>query len=91
MEPRVALGAEARGELTLEADSAPLHRWRLDEPALAPGSLRCLSLPAAAFPPGVRQLELILSRDPWPSSPRAAPLMALDRVDLTGAKTIDPR
>ena len=91
MEPRVALGSEARGELTLEADSTPLHRWRLDEPALAPGALRCFSLPAAAFPPDVRSLELVFSRDPWPSSTRAAPLMALDRVDLTGAKTIDPR
>ncbi len=54
-------------------------------------ALRCFSLPAAAFPPDVRSLELVFSRDPWPSSPRAAPLMALDRVDLTGAKTIDPR
>jgi hypothetical protein len=91
LEPRVALGPEARGELTLEADSTQLHRWRLDEPALAPGALRCFSLPAAAFPPGVRSLELVFSRDPWSSRAGAEPLMALDRVDLTGAKTIDPR
>ena len=91
LSPRVALGTGARGELALEADGALIHRWKLGESAIAPGALRCIELPAAAFPPGVRSLELVLSSDPWASSAGAAPLIALDRVDLTGAKTIDHR
>jgi hypothetical protein len=87
--PRVALGHAARGELTMEADGALIHRWKLDDSGSSDGPLRCVSLPAAAFPAGVRSLELILAADPWSSSTGDAPLIALDRVDLTGAKTID--
>ena len=87
--PRVALGPGARGQLTLEADGAAIHRWNLDVLDLAAGPPRCFDLPAAAFPAGVRSLELVLAGYPWPSRAGAAPLIALDRVDLTGAKTID--
>jgi hypothetical protein len=87
--PRVALGPGARGELTLEADGAPIHRWKLEDSGLAPGPARCVDLPAAAFPAGVRSLELVLAGDPWSPSSGGPPLLALDRVDLTGAKTID--
>ena len=87
--PRVALGPGARGELTLEADGARIHSWNLDVLDLAAGPPRCFDLPAAAFPAGVRSLELVLAGDPWPSPVTTAPLIALDRVDLTGAKTID--
>lgn len=87
--PRVALGPGARGELTLEADGAAIHRWNLDVLDLAAGPPRCFDLPAAAFPAGIHSLELVLAGDPWPSRAGAAPLIALDRVDLTGAKTID--
>jgi hypothetical protein len=87
----MALGSDARGELALEADGSRIFHWKLGESAIAPGALRCIELPAAAFPPGVRSLELVLSSDPWASSSGAAPLIALDRVDLTGAKTIDHR
>jgi hypothetical protein len=87
--PRVALGSGARGQLTLEADGAAIHAWDLDVLALAAGPLRCFDLPAAAVPAGVHSLELVLAGYPWPSTPGAAPLIALDRVDLTGAKTID--
>jgi hypothetical protein len=87
--PRVALGPAARGELTMEADGALIHRWNLDDSRIAPAPPRCIELPAAAFPPGVRSLELVLAGDPWPSSTGDAPLIALDRVDLAGAKTID--
>ena len=38
---------------------------------------------------GIRSLELVLAGDPWSSRAAAAPLIALDRVDVTGAKTID--
>lgn len=87
--PRVALGPGARGELTIEADGALIHRWKLGDPDLAAGPLRCLDLPAAAIPAGVRGLSLVLAGDPWSPRAAAAPLIALDRVDVTGAKTID--
>ena len=87
--PRVALGPDARGELTLEADGALIHRWKLGDPDLAVAPVRCVELPAAAYPAGVRSLELVLAGDPWSSRAAAAPLIALDRVDVTGAKTID--
>jgi hypothetical protein len=87
--PRVALGPRARGALVLEADGAALQRWELDSAAPLAGPLRCLALPAAAFPAGIRRLELVLSAAGGPSAADAAPLMALDRVDVTGAKTID--
>ncbi len=89
--PRVALGPGARGELTLEADGALIHRWKLGDLDFIAGPARCVDLPAAAFPAGVRSLELVLAGDPWPSPAGPAPLIALDRVDLTGAKTIDHR
>lgn len=87
--PRIALGPRALGELTLETDGALIHRWNLGDFALTEGPFRCIALPAAAFPAGVRSLELVLSANPGPSSTDIAPLIALDRVDLTGAKTID--
>jgi hypothetical protein len=87
--PRVALGPGARGELLLEADGARIHSWNLDVPDLAAGPPRCFDLPAAAFPAGIRRLSLVLAGYPGPAQAGAAPLIALDRVDLTGAKTID--
>jgi hypothetical protein len=87
--PRIALGPGARGQLSLEADGDTIHRWDLDVPGLAGEPLRCFDLPAAALPAGHRSLELVLVGYPWPSTAGAAPLIALDRVDLTGAKTID--
>lgn len=87
--PRIALGPGARGELTMEADGALISRWKLGDSGAGEGALRCVDLPAAAFPPGVRSLELVLAADAWPSPTGGAPLIALDRVDLTGAKTID--
>jgi hypothetical protein len=87
--PRVALGPGARGELTMEADGALIQRWNLGDPGLVVGPARCVDLPAAAFPAGVRSLSLVLAAEPWSSRAAAAPLIALDRVDVTGAKTID--
>ncbi|MEP7126165.1 MAG: hypothetical protein ABJE95_34855 [Byssovorax sp.] len=89
LSPRVALGPGARGELTLEADGATIHRWKLGDLDFAAGPARCVELPAAAFPGSVRALELILTGDSSSSGATTSPVLALDRVDLTGAKTID--
>ncbi len=87
--PRVALGQGARGELTLEADGGVIHRWNVGDPSISAGALRCFDLPAAAFPAGIRALVLVLSSDAPASSAGDPPLIALDRVDLMGPKTID--
>jgi hypothetical protein len=89
LSPRVALGPGARGQLVLEAEGARIHSWNLDVLDLAAGPPRCFDLPAAAFPAGIHRLELVLAGYPWPSGAVPAPVIALDRVDLTGAKTID--
>jgi hypothetical protein len=60
LSPRVAVGADTRGELALLADDVEIRRWTLASPGGA--AVTCLDLPAAAVPARARRLALTLRR-----------------------------
>jgi hypothetical protein len=85
--PRLALGAGARGEVSLVVDGAIAHVWQLEAPRSGP--LACVDLPSAPAVEGGRRIELVLRRDRDARAAGEEPIFALDRLSLVGKKTID--
>jgi hypothetical protein len=91
--PRAALGPGAKGALLIFVDGAERWRWQLDaaiDPTL-PAALRCLDLAPFSLPGGASRVELALeARSSREASSAEEPIFALDRVDFTPAKAVDP-